>query len=238
MLNWICFQTDQVSFSPFFSYLCFYCTILQWYALVIAPKKRDEKDGKKKFHTAKDRIELSMGAAKELEFVADRVYGLAKQLQVTDSISALIKRVDFFQLRQGFWAVSAVGCFVVAWFRPGAINELLVLQVQSVTGDYWQTACDWLKLNRVTWEPWVPDKTACSIGRGLVDLQGAFVTLRSDAVDCAICPAGRASTESGDTRVCSQCAPGSYQSTFGTSECSWSQDVHGSLFVASGVEIA
>ena len=40
-----------------------------------------------------------------------------------------------------------------------------------------------------------------------------------DAVDCAICPAGRASTKSSDSRLCTKCTPGSYQGTFGMSEC-------------------
>ena len=52
-----------------------------------------------------------------------------------------------------------------------------------------------------------------------MDLQSRFVNSREDAVDCAICPAGRASVKMQVTRVCSLCARGSYQSTFGTTEC-------------------
>ena len=101
------------------------------------------------------------------------------------------------------------------------MNELLLTMVQSATPDDepWQTACTWLRANRIIWQEWVPDKTVCSVGRGLVDLQGEFVTARADAVDCAICPSGYASTEISETRVCSKCEPGTYQRTFGTSEC-------------------
>ncbi|CAK9096175.1 unnamed protein product [Durusdinium trenchii] len=134
-----------------------------------------------------DRVELHMAVARGLDAVADRAYGLAQNLHISDSI----------------------------------MNELLLTMVQSATPDDepWQTACTWLRANRIIWQEWVPDKTVCSVGRGLVDLQGEFVTARADAVDCAICPSGYASTEISETRVCSKCEPGTYQRTFGTSEC-------------------
>ena len=102
------------------------------------------------------------------------------------------------------------------------MSGLLLDFVNAGSSDMWQTACDWLKANRNIWEGWVPDQTKCNPGLGLVDLQGDFTESLTGAVSCAICPAGRASMELGDTdtRVCSLCPAGTYQSTFRASECS------------------
>ena len=103
----------------------------------------------------------------------------------------------------------------------GTVEGLLLDIVQSASPDPWQTACNWLLANPSLWSDWVPDKTVCSTGKGLVDLEGLFVMERVDAVDCAICPAGRASLESAESRVCAPCMRGSYQDTFGMTECTW-----------------
>ncbi|CAK8985491.1 unnamed protein product [Durusdinium trenchii] len=127
---------------------------------------------------------LTTGTSPILETAADRAWGLARALRLSDS----------------------------------NVNDLLVLSVEN-DYDYYAAACTWLKANQHVWEEWVPDKTKCSIGRGMVNSQGEFVTSHADAVDCAICPAGRASTKSSDSRLCTKCTPGSYQGTFGMSEC-------------------
>ncbi|CAK8985487.1 40S ribosomal protein S6 [Durusdinium trenchii] len=127
---------------------------------------------------------LTTGTSPILETAADRAWGLARALRLSDS----------------------------------NVNDLLLLSVQN-GDDYYAAACTWLKANQHVWDEWVPDKTKCSIGRGMVNSQGDFVTSRADAVDCTICPAGRASTKSSDSRLCTKCTPGFYQGTFGMSEC-------------------
>ena len=104
-------------------------------------------------------------------------------------------------------------------FRLSDSNVADILKQVAAGQSTWQSACDWLKANPNTWEEWVLDKTVCSNGKGMVDWQKEFVTLREDAVDCAICPAGRASMKMGASRVCTLCPEGSFQSTFGTTEC-------------------
>ena len=110
------------------------------------------------------------------------------------------------------------------------IDTLLFQLVQSglqVSGkNSWSVACEWLKSNTQRWTNWVPDKTTCSSTEGLVDLQGIFVTSKAEAVDCQICPPGRASVElesrdAGDGRVqfCEICEAGSFQNSFGASVC-------------------
>ena len=99
------------------------------------------------------------------------------------------------------------------------IEALLIQLVTADTKDTWQTACEWVRSNKETWEAWVPDRTTCAVGKGLVDLQDNFVTSKSEAVDCKMCSPGRVSVKFENTRVCSPCAPGSFQNAFGASEC-------------------
>ena len=64
----------------------------------------------------------------------------------------------------------------------------------------------------------------CSVGRGLVDLQGSFVWTREEAVNCEVCPPGRASLKEKTTRVCRPCEPGFFQppsSRDRSSSCFW-----------------
>ena len=104
-------------------------------------------------------------------------------------------------------------------FSSKDIEALLIQLVSADTKDSWQTACEWVKSNKETWEVWVPDRTTCAVGKGLVDLQDNFVTSKSEAVDCKMCSPGRVSVKFENTRVCSPCAPGSFQNAFGASEC-------------------
>ena len=96
-------------------------------------------------------------------------------------------------------------------FSSKDIEALLIQLVSADTKDTWQTACEWVKSNKETWEAWVPDRTTCAVGKGLVDLQDNFVTSKSEAVDCKMCIPGRVSVKFENTRVCSPCAPGSFQ---------------------------
>ena len=99
------------------------------------------------------------------------------------------------------------------------MEALLTQLVSADTRDTWQTACEWVKANKETWDAWVPDKTTCAVGKGLVDLQDNFVTSKSEAVDCKMCSPGSISVKFENTRVCSPCASGSFQNSFGASEC-------------------
>ncbi|CAE8680241.1 unnamed protein product [Polarella glacialis] len=78
--------------------------------------------------------------------------------------------------------------------------------------DHWAGACRWLIKNRNLWRSWIPDSTTCSQGKGLVDSAGHLVENRSLAVDCKVCPVGRASIAmtdgKGPTRFCLQCPKG------------------------------
>ena len=95
------------------------------------------------------------------------------------------------------------------------LKDLLLRYAQtrgpSGSGDYFAASCSWATANRQLWETWIPKKTTCSSGKGLVDLQQNFVVSKSDAVECGTCTPGRASVKSGDTRICSKCVGGSYQ---------------------------
>eukprot|EP00913_Durusdinium_trenchii_P010793 g10124.t1 len=124
------------------------------------------------FQPLSDRFEreltLRKYAAAGLDVVADRVYGLAENLNIGD----------------------------------GDMANLL-----------------WILSNTDAWQSWVPYQTVCAVGKGLVDLQNNFVSLRSEAVNCAVCPPGFASLKSQSTRVCSKCQPGFYQNSFRAAEC-------------------
>ncbi|CAE8722883.1 unnamed protein product, partial [Polarella glacialis] len=89
--------------------------------------------------------------------------------------------------------------------------------------DYWASACRWVIKNEILWKNWIPDSTTCSEGYGLVDSAGSLLENRLQAVDCKICPVGRASTPmtdgKGPTRFCLQCPKGTSQGLPGEQEC-------------------
>ena len=135
------------------------------------------------YRTMAARSKLLTAVAAGLEDAADRVYGLADHLRLSDS------------------------------------NVADMMRFVAAGGSTWESACEWLKANPTFWAEWVPDKTVCAQGKGMVDLQGQFVFLREEAVDCGICPQGRASKKMDVSRACSLCPEGHFQSTFGTTEC-------------------
>lgn len=143
------------------------------------------------YGSAAQRRTLSKWSASGMDIAADRAFALAQNLDMGES----------------------------------DISNLLLLHAQNVQNaieevEIWDTACSWLKTHTDAWQSWVPDQTVCSVGKGLVDLQGNFVMQRSDAVNCAICPPGLASLKSEATRVCVPCLPGFYQNAFRASSCS------------------
>lgn len=98
------------------------------------------------------------------------------------------------------------------------ITVMLKRYVQ-LGNDPWESACEWLKGNDNLWQSWMPNETACTSGKGLVDSNGDFITDRSRAVGCETCPVGHYSKEQGATRVCTPCTKGNYQSLPGEDVC-------------------
>ncbi|CAE8642413.1 unnamed protein product [Polarella glacialis] len=103
------------------------------------------------------------------------------------------------------------------------INGMLGDVVSVGDNDHWAGACRWVRKNRNLWRSWIPDSTICSQGNGLVDSAGHLVENRSQAVDCKVCPVGRASTAMTDgkrpTRFCLPCPKGKSQGLPGEQEC-------------------
>ncbi|CAK9101557.1 40S ribosomal protein S6 [Durusdinium trenchii] len=60
--------------------------------------------------------------------------------------------------------------------------------------DPWAAACEWLKENGNLWESWMPNETACTSGKGLVDSSFGF---SFSLVGCETCPVGHYSKEQG-----------------------------------------
>jgi len=98
------------------------------------------------------------------------------------------------------------------------LSAILVQHLSAPTPDAWQTACDWLR-STSGWRDWLPNETACSAGKGIVDSTGNFVQQRSLAVGCSTCPVGTFSTDQDTTRACVPCAPGYHQPLPGESVC-------------------
>lgn len=99
-------------------------------------------------------------------------------------------------------------------------------QVQSLLLDMsrssaHEVACDWIRKEQDVWLNWLPVETNCFQGFGMVNEDGAFLESRVGAVSCGLCPAGRFSEETADSRGktyrCTLCPPGFSQSkTFST----------------------
>jgi len=103
------------------------------------------------------------------------------------------------------------------------IMDLLNDQLATGADDY-TAACKWIQNHPDRWEPWVPDKTKCSPGQGLLnEISGKYVTTRAEATTCEWCPAGQHSKEiedeKGITQICTPCTKGTYQGFPAMSEC-------------------
>eukprot|EP00439_Symbiodinium_sp_Y106_P032155 s4992_g3.t2 len=99
------------------------------------------------------------------------------------------------------------------------LSSILVRHLSATPPDPWQTACNWLKANSAVWMAWLPNETACTAGKGLVNSLGELVVDRSLAVSCQVCPVGTSSMEQGSTQVCLPCAEGTFQNLPGESTC-------------------
>ena len=85
-------------------------------------------------------------------------------------------------------------------------------------------ACHWVLSNKAKWEKWVPVKTACAPGYGLIDRSLQYVSARATAVDCGLCVPGHFSElvvdNLGRTRRCTACEAGHFQQQSGETLCS------------------
>eukprot|EP00439_Symbiodinium_sp_Y106_P025847 s6778_g3.t1 len=88
------------------------------------------------------------------------------------------------------------------------ISQILTQHMSADPVDPWQTACNWLRAKSSVWMSWLPNKTSCAAGWGLVNSSGHWVLDRSLAVGCQACPAETRSVEQGSTRVCLRCVGG------------------------------
>jgi len=95
----------------------------------------------------------------------------------------------------------------------------LLLRYVQLGEDHWATACEWLQQNPALWESWLPNETACTSGKGLVNVSDDFIFDRSRAVGCKVCPVGHHSVEQGTTRICMPCPTGKFQSLPGEDVC-------------------
>ena len=105
-------------------------------------------------------------------------------------------------------------------FELPEVSDLL-LEVKQ-TGSIYNVSCNWIRSQRARWEAWKPIETNCYAGFGVVDAAGEYLSSRTGAVGCGLCPAGTFSEEfvDGDGRTfqCKQCPAGYSQgNTFSTS---------------------
>ncbi|CAE7297920.1 unnamed protein product [Symbiodinium sp. CCMP2592] len=98
----------------------------------------------------------------------------------------------------------------------------LLLAIASGTPRY-DVACQWVRDNKQRWQDWLPIETNCITGFGLADGTGTFVTNRVNATSCEVCTPGRFSQEyldnTGATRRCVHCAPGTSQEKSAETGC-------------------
>eukprot|EP00747_Dinoflagellata_sp_TGD_P173354 gnl/TRDRNA2_/TRDRNA2_211747_c0_seq1.p1 gnl/TRDRNA2_/TRDRNA2_211747_c0~~gnl/TRDRNA2_/TRDRNA2_211747_c0_seq1.p1 ORF type:complete len:225 (+),score=9.16 gnl/TRDRNA2_/TRDRNA2_211747_c0_seq1:2-676(+) len=82
-------------------------------------------------------------------------------------------------------------------------------------------ACNWLKTNENVWKMWIPVRTKCSAGQGLVDSLGQYLTSILGAVDCKWCQPGSRSVplDGTSTMVCIPCDMGAFSQDPGQAEC-------------------
>ena len=55
------------------------------------------------------------------------------------------------------------------------LSQILVQHLSATTPDARETACNWLKANPAVWMAWLPNETACTAGKGLVNSLGELV---------------------------------------------------------------
>ncbi|CAK9091670.1 Ephrin_rec_like domain-containing protein [Durusdinium trenchii] len=103
------------------------------------------------------------------------------------------------------------------------LDETQELLLATRSSSFQEVACDWIKENRQRWMAWIPVSSNCFLGFGMVDSTGTFLTSRSTATDCEVCPPGRFSEAfldaDGATYLCVPCAPGYYQGSSATEAC-------------------
>ena len=84
------------------------------------------------------------------------------------------------------------------------MQELISMYLSGSHSRY-EAACEWIRLHSNRWEAWVPAKTECNVGEGLVASNGDFVSSKVSADECGTCPPGRASEKLANTFRCSSC---------------------------------
>ncbi|CAK9112697.1 Uncharacterized protein SCF082_LOCUS52243 [Durusdinium trenchii] len=112
---------------------------------------------------------------------------------------------------------------VVELMAPNGLSQHDPVTLMTPSDLLWSSACNWIKANGHIWQQWIPVTTDCSRGFGIVNADATHVALRSEAVSCEVCPAGRFSTvlsdEIGTTFVCQACEAGWHQSIAGQTSC-------------------
>lgn len=125
--------------------------------------------------------------------------------------------------RLGFQASSLRQFLKRVSLGMGSINDMLLMIKRNTTLSHEQVACEWLGRNEHIWRDWIPVKTECISGNGLIHEDGSFVTTRANASSCDWCPPGRYSTQHtddlGTTYICLRCTPGSSQPNPGQLAC-------------------
>ena len=58
------------------------------------------------------------------------------------------------------------------------ISQILTQHMSAAPVDPWQTACNWLRAKSSVWMSWLPNKTSCAAGWGLVNSSGHWVLAR------------------------------------------------------------
>ena len=77
----------------------------------------------------------------------------------------------------GFEAIAdrAVAVARNLFIADDELSQILVQHLSAATPDVWQTACNWLRANPAVWMAWLPNETACTAGKGLVNSLGELV---------------------------------------------------------------
>lgn len=98
-----------------------------------------------------------------------------------------------------------------------------VLAIVATGKSIADAACDWITSNEAKWQKWIPVKTACGPGYGLINRSLQYVSSRTTAVDCGLCIPGRFSElvvdSVGRTHRCTACEAGHYQHLSGETFC-------------------